>query len=147
MVHFDSRVDKQREDWLGHRLEENNTAVSPDIARLRGGTGEHEEPLHLFAVDDDGTVVGGLTGRTWGHWLHVTLLWVAAERRGTGLGGELLARAETTARDEHDCHYVRLETWDFQAPEFYRKHGYEVVGEVPDYPPGVTEYILAKRLD
>jgi hypothetical protein len=39
-----------------------------------------------------------------------------------------------------------LETWDFQAPKFHRKQGYELVGTVADYPPGVTEYIFVKRL-
>ena len=38
-------------------------------------------------------------------------------------------------------------TWDFQAPEFYKKQGYDVVCVIPDYPPGITEYTLTKRLD
>ena len=29
---------------------------------------------------------------------------------------------------------------------FYKKHGYEVVCVIPDYPPGITEYTLTKRL-
>ncbi|MEU8139770.1 GNAT family N-acetyltransferase [Streptodolium elevatio] len=146
MVRFDTEVDKEREDWLGHRLDETNTAASPAMARLRGTPAEDDIPVHVYAVDDDGAVVGGLTGKVWGRWLHVDLLWVRADRRGKGLGADLLARAEETARTEHACGHVRLETWDFQAPEFYRRQGYTLVGEVPDYPPGVTEYIFAKAL-
>lgn len=88
----------------------------------------------------------GLTGRTWAYWLHVDLLWVDAPHRGSGLGARLLAEAERTARTERACTRSRLETWDFQAPGFYRKQGYEEIGRVADYPPGVTEFILVKDL-
>jgi ribosomal protein S18 acetylase RimI-like enzyme len=146
MIRYDTTVDGAREDWLGRRLDENNTARSPWMARLRGTPAADDQPLHVYALHDDGTVVGGLTGKTWGLWLHVDLLWVDAAHRGRGLGAELLARAERIARTERGCGHARLETWDFQAPEFYRRQGYVVVGEVADYPPGVTEYILAKPL-
>lgn len=84
-------------------------------------------------------------GHTWTTWLHVTYLWVDDRTRGTGLGSRLLAEAERVAREERGCHAARLETWDFQAPGFYKKQGYEVVCVIPDYPPGITEYTLTKH--
>jgi hypothetical protein len=39
------------------------------------------------------------------------------------------------------------DTQDFQAPAFYRKHGYSVFGELPDLPPGHVRYSLAKPFD
>ncbi|NEE32533.1 GNAT family N-acetyltransferase, partial [Streptomyces sp. SID7982] len=72
--------------------------------------------------------------------------WVDAPHRGLGLGARLLAEAERTARTERACTRSRLETWDFQAPGFYRGQGYEEIGRVADYPPGVTEFILVKDL-
>jgi ribosomal protein S18 acetylase RimI-like enzyme len=62
------------------------------------------------------------------------------------MGARLLSEAERIASRERGCHAARLETWDFQAPRFYEKQGYEVVCAVPDYPPGTTEYLLTKRL-
>lgn len=138
--------DKDRRDLLRRRLRDTNTQASPILRALRGTPAERELPLHVWALDADGALAGGLVGHTWTTWLHVTYLWVDAPHRGAGLGGRLLAEAERLAREERGCRNSRLETWDFQAPEFYKKHGYEVVCVIPDYPPGVTEYTLTKQL-
>ncbi|KUL45005.1 GNAT family N-acetyltransferase [Streptomyces regalis] len=146
MFRLETEVDKSRQDLLRRRLRETNTAFSPILRALRGTPGERELPLQVWALDDSGTLAGGLVGHTWTTWLHVTYLWVDERHRGTGLGSHLLARAEHMARTERGCTAVRLETWDFQAPEFYTKQGYDVVCVIPDYPPGITEYTLTKRL-
>jgi hypothetical protein len=41
---------------------------------------------------------------------------------------------------------VWLDTFDFQAPEFYRQHGYVEFGHIDDYPPGHKRYFFQKRL-
>ncbi|WP_329251300.1 GNAT family N-acetyltransferase [Streptomyces sp. NBC_01478] len=146
MFRIETEVDKERRDLLRARLREANTAASPVLRTLRGTPAEREVPLHVWALDDSGGLAGGLVGHTWAGWLHVVYLWVDGRHRGTGLGGRLLATAERIARDERGCGAARLETWDFQAPEFYKKQGYEVVCVIPDYPPGVTEYTLTKNL-
>jgi GNAT superfamily N-acetyltransferase len=146
MFRLETEVDKARLDLLRTRLRDANTAASPVLRALRGTPGERELPLHLWVVDETGALAGGLVGHTWTSWLHVAYLWVDERHRGAGLGSQLLAQAERTARHERGCTSVRLETWDFQAPEFYRKQGYDVVCMIPDYPPGVTEFTLTKRL-
>lgn len=147
MFRIEAEVDKERRELLRTRLLDDNTAASPVLAALRGTPEERQVPLHVWATDEaSGGLAGGLVGHTWATWLHVTYLWVDAGLRGAGLGGRLLAEAERIAGRERACTAVRLETWDFQAPDFYRKQGYEVVCVVPDYPPGTTEYTLVKRL-
>ncbi|MFD7708394.1 GNAT family N-acetyltransferase [Streptomyces sp. NPDC059785] len=146
MFRLEAEVDKERHDLLRRRLREANLRASPVLRALRGTPGEREHPLQVWAFDEDGTWAGGLVGHTWANWLHVTYLWVDEPHRGRGLGGRLLARAERKARDDHGCRAARLETWDFQAPDFYRKQGYDVVCVIPDYPPGITEYTLTKPL-
>ncbi|MEV6764869.1 GNAT family N-acetyltransferase [Streptomyces sp. NPDC051105] len=147
MFRIETEVDKERRELLHARLRDSNTTASPVLAALRGTPDERQVPLHVWAMDDrSGELAGGLVGHTWATWLHVTYLWVDAGRRGTGLGRRLLSEAERIARQDRACAAVRLETWDFQAPDFYRKQGYEVVCVVPDYPPGITEYTLTKRL-
>jgi ribosomal protein S18 acetylase RimI-like enzyme len=146
MFRLVTEVDKARQDQLRRRLRDANTAASPILRALRGSPGERERPLHVWALDEAGALAGGLVGHTWTTWLHVTYLWADERHRGRGLGSRLLATAERIARTDRACTAVRVETWDFQAPDFYRKQGYEVVCVIPDYPPGITEYTLTKRL-
>ncbi|MEU3979537.1 GNAT family N-acetyltransferase [Streptomyces sp. NPDC026672] len=147
MFRIETEVDKAKRDLLRSRLLETNMAASPVLRALRGTPGERELPLHVWASDAAGDLAGGLVGHTWTTWLHVTYLWVAGVHRGAGLGSRLLAEAERVARDERGCAAVRLETWDFQAPDFYRGQGYEVACVIEDYPPGLTEYTMTKRFD
>ena len=53
--------------------------------------------------------------------------------------------AENFAR-ERDCIGVWLDTFDFQAPAFYRKLGYQAFGQLNDYPPGHQRLFFQKRL-
>ncbi|MEE1738984.1 GNAT family N-acetyltransferase [Streptomyces sp. BE147] len=146
MFRLETEVDRERRNLLNGRLRDDNRAASPELRALLTTPAEHEVPLEVWALDEQGGIVGGLTGRTWAYWLHVELLWVEATHRGLGLGSLLLTEAERVARTERDCTASRVETWDFQAPGFYRSHGYEEAGRVDDYPPGVTEFLLVKRL-
>jgi GNAT superfamily N-acetyltransferase len=109
------------------------------FGRLRGS------PRWILARDAAGTVQGGAKCEVaWG-WVYVDWLWVADGLRRQGLGGRLLAAAEALAREEK-CLGVHLNTWSFQAPDFYRKHGFAEVGRVEDMPPGATRYWFAKRI-
>lgn len=146
MFRMETEVDRDRRQLLLSRLRATNTAASPILRDLRGTPGGREVPLHVWIMDEDGGLAGGLVGHTWATWLHVTYLWVDERHRGRGLGSRILSRAEHVATDERAARFARLETWDFQAPEFYKRHGYEVVCVIPDYPPGITEYTLTKRL-
>ncbi|QNE76880.1 GNAT family N-acetyltransferase [Streptomyces finlayi] len=146
MFRLETEVDKERRILLSGRLRDDNKAASPELRALLATPAEHEGPLEVWVLDQEGGIVGGLTGRTWAHWLHVHLLWVEASHRRLGLGARLLTEAERVARTERFCTRSRLETWDFQAPVFYRRQGYEVAGRIDDYPPGVTEFILVKQL-
>ncbi|MFE9612000.1 GNAT family N-acetyltransferase [Streptomyces sp. NPDC006012] len=146
MFRIEAEVDKARRDLLRSRLRNSNTTASPALAALSGTPGAREVPLHVWALDASGELAGGLVGHTWAAWLHLTYLWVDARHRRAGLGARLLTEAERLAGEDRGCWAARVETWDFQAPEFYRKQGFEVVCVIPDYPPGVTEYTLTKAL-
>jgi GNAT superfamily N-acetyltransferase len=73
------------------------------------------------------------------------LLWVKEEHRGQGHGQRLLALAEQEAR-QRGAKGAYLDTFSFQAPDFYRKKGYEVFGVMQDFPEGHQRYYFRKQL-
>ena len=93
----------------------------------------------------DGAIIGGVIGSTYWDWLHVNLMWIKEEFRGHGYGHRLLTHAEDEAR-QRGAKYAYLDTFSFQAPEFYKKHGYEVFGELKNFPAGHQRYFLKKQL-
>lgn len=105
----------------------------------------NSRPLQLFLRDDSATIVGGLLGEIRWRWLYVAILWVSSDLRGHGYGSELLSAAESEARS-HGCVGIYLDTFEYQARPFYEKHGYELFGTLEGYPPGYSQYHLAKQL-
>ena len=102
-------------------------------------------PLNIVEYDNDGNMIGGIVGGTYWGWMYIDVLWVDESRRGKGIGSRLLLEAEKEAIKK-GCHHVHLETMSWQAPEFYKKHGYEVIGILPDIPSGNQKYLLVKSL-
>ena len=101
--------------------------------------------LALLVRDDGGRLVAGLYGWTWGGTCEVRFLWVQEGLRRQGTGRRLLVEAEAEAQ-RRGCGQVVLSTHSFQAPGFYRKMGYAVVGQFDEYPAGHTLYFLRKPL-
>lgn len=102
-------------------------------------------PLTFVEHDADGNVIGGILGGTYWGWLYIDILWVQENYRGKGIGSKLLLTAEEEAI-RRGCHHVHLDTMSWQAPDFYKKHGYEVIGILPDIPKGNQKYLLQKAL-
>ena len=113
----------------------NTTRVGPD----------GHAPLNLIEYDSDGNIIAGLLGGTYWGWMYVDILWVREDHRRNGIGSRLLLEAEKEAL-HRGCHHVHLDTMSWQAPEFYRKLGYEVIGILPDIPEGNQKYLLMKAL-
>jgi GNAT superfamily N-acetyltransferase len=103
------------------------------------------ESFGAVQKDDSGTVIGGITGYTWGGCCYVSYLWVAEEYRGKGVGSALLQAAETKARDQ-GCTVAIVSSHSFQAPGFYTRLGYEQQASIGDHPVGHSSVFLAKRL-
>lgn len=89
-------------------------------------TGPSGFALLAVALNDPqtGQLIGGLWGRTVYEWLFVEFLFVPDHLRGRGLGATLLRTAEQEAV-ARGCIGACLDTFDFNAPGFYRKLGYE----------------------
>jgi len=116
-------------------LDEHNYAVAPltDV-----------KPLASFAQDPSGRLVGGAVGRTWGRCCELLQLWVTPEHRAAGVGSRLLVAFEARARTR-GCDIFYLTTLSFQAPEFYRRHRYDVLARIDGYPDGIVKFLMHKK--
>jgi GNAT superfamily N-acetyltransferase len=103
------------------------------------------EALAVLIRDTNGKVTGGLSGYTaWG-WLFTQLLYIPEGERGKGLAGKILAKAEEEAA-RRGCHSAWIDTFNPQALRAYLRQGYEIFGELPDFPKGGTRTFLRKVL-
>ena len=94
---------------------------------------------------EEGAIRGGLVGLMVWNWCFVEMLWIEEGLRQSGLGSELLAKAEALAA-KRGARHIYLDTFSFQAEGFYKKLGYEVFGELGDFPPGHRRIWLKKDL-
>lgn len=99
----------------------------------------------VFLRDAGGAVVGGAYGWSWGGTCHLRYLFIPAEMRGQGLGTRLMQAVEAEARARGGSQML-LETHDFQAPDFYRRLGFEVTAVVEGYPSGHSSLTMTKLL-
>jgi GNAT superfamily N-acetyltransferase len=127
---------------------------NPEWALIGGGlgdfntkqAGDDSSKYMCFVLQaEDGEQAGGIIAATHWDWLYIDLMWIREDLRGAGYGSQLLEMAEAEAR-QRGAKSAYLDTFSFQAPEFYQKHGYEVFGELGDFPDGHTRFYMKKHL-
>lgn len=102
--------------------------------------------ISFIVRNDDGEIVGGIVSHI--HWrdLHVDFLWVDESLKGQGYGRILLENVEKVAIEDN-CRLITLDTFSFQAPEFYKKYGYQIYGVIKEHPvEDINHYFFEKRL-
>jgi GNAT superfamily N-acetyltransferase len=112
--------------------------------KQHGGDDRYQSLCFVLRTPDE-EIVGGIIGATYWDWFYLDLLWIKEELRGCGYGARLLNLAEDEAR-KRGAKNVYLDTFSFQAPGFYKKFGYRVFGELPEFPTGHTRYFMTKQL-
>lgn len=105
---------------------------------------DNHELLNIVEYDENGNIIAGILGGTYWGWMHIDILWVNENFRKKGIGSKLLKSAEEKAR-KRGCHSVHVDTMSWQAPEFYKKHGYKIISELNDIPAGYKKHHLIKR--
>lgn len=118
-------------------------AISEFNARQAGD--DNSRAVCYVVRGPDETIAGGVIGVVYWDWFSIDLIWVREDLRGRGYGHELLVLAEDEAR-ERGARHAHLDTFSFQAPEFYQRHGYQVFGELRDFPAGHRRLYMTKAL-
>src|SRR5579872_2350595 len=108
--------------FLDQAITDFNIKVIPELPRAE------IYRLDFFVKNDLGELLGGIQGY-WVNWgiLHIELIYVFESYRHQGIASNLLEHVEQIAK-QNKCHLAHLDTFDFQAKDFYVKHGYSVFG-------------------
>jgi GNAT superfamily N-acetyltransferase len=77
--------------------------------------------------------------------LRVDRFFLPENLRRDRLGSRLLKMAEDEGR-RRGCTRMTLTTMEIQAPGFYLKQGYEMAATLDCDPPGITRYLMTKKL-
>lgn len=102
--------------------------------------------LNFHIKDENGSVIAGINSLMycWG-MLYVDVLFVDENHRGGQLGSLLLNKVEAEAKSM-GATLAHLDTFGWQAKDFYLKHGYEIFGVLENCPAGHKRYYMKKIL-
>ncbi len=133
--------EKDDERYICDRLVEYNLGQVPKTQKIDFVF------INKKIVDKDNNIMAGCIAKMY-CWnvLYIDILWVDEVYRKQGLGSKLLKEIERIALEEN-CKLIHLDTFDFQAKDFYIKHSYEVFGVLEDCPENHCRYYLEKVLE
>ena len=134
----ESRLDPTSADVapIDHGLHSYNQRAA-DLAAIRR--------FACYAWSSEDVLAGGALARWWGAACELQQLWVDEALRRRGIGALLMRQVEATAA-ERGCNLVYLDTFSFQAPEFYYRLGYETACRLDGFPDGGSKFVLRKSL-
>lgn len=122
---------------LSRELDAHNVAAS--------GVDDQRE-FTVKVEDEQGLLLAGLSGWTWGTCAGIAMVWVHEDARQRGLGARLLEDAEVVAR-ARGCRRLTVSSFTFQAPAFYEAHGFVETGRTQGVPvEGEADVHLVKLL-
>ena len=100
---------------------------------------------YCFTAEENGELTGVITGRAYYNEVHIGDLIVSSKCRRSGIGRKLVQAVEDEYRGKGYTK-ITLTTFGFQAPEFYKKLGYEIEFVREDEDPKLSKYFFKKDL-
>lgn len=100
--------------------------------------------INRVIIDTDGNIIAGINSKMYcWNCLYIDVLWVKEEYRKSGIGSKILNEIEKVSKDK-GCYLIHLDTFDFQAKDFYIKHGYDIFGILDECPQRHKRYFMKK---
>lgn len=126
--------------WLDKHMEDFNR-------KALGFTGKHLEVVKNYVIKEGEQVIAGIKSCFYlGHALSISDVFVEEKYRHQGLGTVLLSTVENEVKSL-GAKLAHLYTLDFQAKDFYLKHGYEIFAVLDNCPlPGHQCFYMKKDL-
>lgn len=134
-----SKNSDEESKYVRHKLIEYNASKLSDKFK------NNYEEINLNIKDPAGNIIAGILSVFCWTWLEIDILWVDDKYRDQGYGSRLLVEVEKIAK-EKKCTFIKLNTFSFQAPGFYKKYGYREIAVIDNAPKGHKHYFFMKEL-
>ncbi|AQQ51873.1 GNAT family N-acetyltransferase [Planococcus lenghuensis] len=138
-MEISKQENRQDREFIRSKVIDYNAAKLPES--IKGPV----EEVSFITRNEEGEIIGGITGTAFWQHLHIDFLWVNPEMRGRQIGEKLISRMEEHAL-EKGYRLMVVDTFSFQAPGFYRKQGFREFGVIEDHPAGHSQHFFEKRL-
>ena len=125
--------------------EEDNELVH---AKLKEYNKQYYKDLKEYSYhikNEDGDIIAGIVANSTYETIEVEYLYVDEKYRNKGYGRNLLKYIETKAREDN-LKQVLINTYSFQAPEFYILNGYELLFKIDKCFNDYDQYFFIKRI-
>ncbi len=100
--------------------------------------------INRVIKNNNNEIIAGINSKMYcWNCLYIDSLYVDDKYRNNGLGRKLLEEIEIIAK-EKGCKLIHLDTFDFQAKDFYLKQGYEIFGILDECPENHKRYYMKK---
>ena len=129
-----------RDPELSERINRELVAYNVEITGVSEMT-----PLSVKVTGDDGGLIAGLDGVSWGTAMLIDSVWVHPEHRKDGWGTKVMAAAESEARTR-GCTDMSVCSFTFQVSDFYKRFGFVETGRRLGYPNGTADVVMWKGL-
>lgn len=140
-MNTDSKNNQEIKKKLENKIVRYNNDFVSDETRNKA-SGE----LCYISKNDSGFIQAGISMNWYLGIMHIDYLWVSSSQRGKKVGEQLLKLAEEKAISV-GCTVIHLETYSFQAPNYYKKFSYEVFGTLENVPEdGISLFYMRKKL-
>lgn len=139
LMHIDTNVSQEDVSFIWNKIREFNKHSGPMLIY------PPYKSYNIILKDQNNEIIAGIITRIYLKAMFVEVLWIDEKYRKKGIGKELLNKVENYAKDI-GCTFIHLDTFSFQAIDFYKKCGYSIFAVLEDYPDNIMRYYLKKPL-
>ncbi len=99
----------------------------------------------IYVKNKQQLIIGGALIWEYSNALYIDVLWVNDAYRGQGIGREILKKIENNVKNK-GLAKLYVDTYSFQAEEFYEKQGFYHIARIDDYLLGFDRYFMRKDM-
>jgi len=131
-----TQLTEQQTNYIDEQLE----AYDNNYMKVRP-----EGEINIGITHDGKLIAGAMASMTAFKILYVSTVYVEESFRGQGIGRKLMDEVERQAL-QFGATMIRLDTFNWQGYEFYKKIGYQEVGNYKNEAENFSEHFFLKRL-